>query len=253
MNSLDFDRYIRRTLDLDAFQSADSSLNGLQVDNSGAPLSKVAFAVDACLETFDRAHACGAQLLFVHHGLFWGRPQAIQGPIRERLARLFSHDLALYAVHLPLDQHPVLGNNAGLASLLKMTELHAFGLYHGKKIGYKGIFNEPISTEEAAQRIGIKGRPPLAIWPFGPSKNKTCGVISGGAAMDLSQAIDEHLDLYITGEVTHEIYHLAREARINVVCGGHYATEVHGVRSVMAAVAADTGLETEFIDAPTSL
>lgn len=253
MTSLDFDRYIRRTLDLDAFQGADSSLNGLQVDNSGAQLTKIAFAVDACLETFDRAHNCGAQLLFVHHGLFWGRPQAIQGPLRERLARLFSCDLALYAVHLPLDQHPTLGNNAGLSKLLNLEELQAFGLYHGKKIGYKGVFTQAISTEEASRRISIKGRPPLAVWPFGRATNTSCGVISGGAAMDLSQAIDEHLDLYVTGEVTHEIYHLAREAHINVICGGHYATEVHGVRSVMAAVAADTGLETEFIDAPTAL
>lgn len=253
MTSRDFDRYIRRILDLDAFQTADSALNGLQVDNSGKVIRKVAFAVDACLETFERAHKAQADLLFVHHGLYWGRVQAVKGSYRERIARLFDYDLALYAVHLPLDQHPSLGNNAGLCALLELGDIEAFGLYHGKKIGYKGILPVALSADDVAGRISFKGRPPLAIWPFGPEKSQSCGIISGGAAMDLSQAIDEGLELYVTGEVTHQIYHLARESRINVVCGGHYATEVWGVRSVMAAFAADTGLETEFIDAPTSL
>jgi dinuclear metal center YbgI/SA1388 family protein len=205
------------------------------------------------METFERAAACGAGMLFVHHGLFWGTPLAVKGGHRSRIQYLLDHNLALYAVHLPLDQHPQWGNNAALAELLGLENTEPFGLYHGRKIGYKGTFNPPISVEEAAKRIGFMGRPPLGVFPFGKQKNHTGAVISGGAPEESFQAIDEGIDLFVTGEVSHPVYHHALEGHLNMIAGGHYSTEVWGVRRVMEQCGQQLNLDTEFIDVPTGL
>jgi dinuclear metal center YbgI/SA1388 family protein len=163
------------------------------------------------------------------------------------------HNIALYAVHLPLDQHPEAGNNAALAELLGMEELRPFGLYHGHKIGYKGILAQPLTIEEAAQRITFRERPPLGVYPFGPRESRTAAVVSGGAAEEALEAIAEGIDLYVTGETSHSVYHAALEGQLNMIAGGHYSTEVWGVRRVMERCAAELHLETEFIDVPTGL
>ena len=253
MTTRDLDRYFRTFLDIESFGSSDSSLNGLQADNDGSEIRKVAFAVDACLETFERAAQTGANFLFVHHGLFWGRPLAISGVHRGRIASLIKNNVALYAVHLPLDQHPEVGNNAALAELLGIRDPVPFGEYHGKKIGYKGMLERPLTIEEAAKKIEFMGRPAPTLLPFGPKESRTCAVISGGAAYEATQALDENVDLYVTGETNHAVYHSALEGKLNVVAGGHYSTEVWGVRKVMTRFAAETGIDAEFIDAPTGL
>jgi dinuclear metal center YbgI/SA1388 family protein len=247
------DAYFRSLLDIEGFAGIDDSQNGLQVDNDGSEVSKIAFAVDANLETFKRAAACGAGLLFVHHGLFWGRPLQVTGNHRGRLKFLLDHNIALYAVHLPLDKHPQAGNNAALAALLGLKDLEPFGLYHGVKIGYKGVLDPPIPVEEAVKRISFSGRPPLGVFPFGPDLNRTCAVISGGAPREALQAIEEGLDLYITGEAGHSVYHELQEARLNMIAGGHHSTEVWGVRRVMEHCAEELSVEGEFIDVPTGL
>lgn len=253
MTTRDLDVYFRGVLDIDGYAPVDVSLNGLQVDNDGTEVRKIAFAVDACLETFDRAVLSGAGLLFVHHGLFWGKPTALTGVHRRRIARLVESNLALYAVHLPLDQHPEVGNNAGLAELLGIVDLEPFGVYAGRKIGYKGKLAQPLTVEEAAERIAFVGRPPSGVYPFGPALNATCAVVSGGAASEATQALDEGVDLFVTGEMSHSVYHHALEGKLNMIAGGHYSTEVWGVKRVMARLAVETGVEVEFIDAPTGL
>ena len=117
MNIAEFDGWARELLGIERFRSIDDSLNGLQVGRSDGPVERIAFAVDACAETIRRAKDSGAQALFVHHGLFWGKPVPLVGAMRARVAELLSADLALYACHLPLDAHPELGNNAVLAGL----------------------------------------------------------------------------------------------------------------------------------------
>lgn len=253
MTSQTLDQYFRRLLDLDAFASIDASMNGLQVDNDGKDIKKVAFAVDACKETFLQAVSSGADLLFVHHGLFWGKPLPISGVHRERLRILIENNIALYAVHLPLDQHPELGNNAALSDLVGIEKLEPFGLYHGKKIGYKGNLAKSLSIEEAARKISFMKRPPLAVYPFGKDINETCALLSGSASSELSQAVAEHIDLFITGEVTHSMYHFALESRINLIAAGHYTTEVWGVQRVMERLAREAEIEVEFYDIPTGL
>lgn len=253
MKTKQFDDFFRNLLNLDKFNAVDSSLNGIQVDNDGADVQKIAFAVDACLETFKRAAAAGAGMIFVHHGLFWGRPLRIEGVLRSRLDFLIKHNIALYAAHLPLDQHCELGNNAVLADLLGITNKEPFGLYHGVKIGFKGNLATPLGIDEAARRISFNGIPPAAVYPFGKAENKTCAVISGGAAMEAAEAIDEGIDIYITGESSHSIYHIALESGLNMVAGGHYATEVWGVRRLMEYCKKELNIDTEFIDVPTGL
>ena len=247
------DEFFRGVLDLEGFKDADSSLNGLQVDNDGSELGKIAFAVDACLEVFKRAVEAGAGLLFVHHGLFWGEPLRLEKGHRERIKYLLDNNLALYAVHLPLDQHPRMGNNAVLAELLGLRDLQPFGLYHGRKVGYKGIFPEAVTVDEAVKRISYLGRPPIGVFPFGKKENSNCAIISGGAPEEAFQAMEEDIDLFVTGESPHTVYHPALEGRLNIVAGGHYSTEVWGVRKVMEECVNQLGIDSEFIDIPTGL
>jgi len=247
------DAFFQGLLNLEEFRAIDSSLNGLQADNDGSEIKKIAFSVDASLEVFKRAAEADAGMLFVHHGLFWGSPLRLEGIHRERIKFLLDQNIALYGVHLPLDQNPQFGNNAVLAKLLGIENKEPFGLYHGKKIGYKGNLAVPLSIEEATKRISYKGRPPLGVFPFGKKECHTCAVVSGGAADEAMQAIEEELDLYVTGESSHSMYHYAMEGRLNYIAGGHYSTEVWGVRRVMEECANQLGMDVEFIDVPTGL
>jgi dinuclear metal center YbgI/SA1388 family protein len=247
------DDFFRSVLDLESFKAADSSLNGLQVDNDGSALGKIAFAVDASLEVFKRAAEGGAGMLFVHHGLFWGIPSRLEGNQRRRIKFLLENNLALYAVHLPLDQHPRLGNNAVLAELLGIQNPEPFGMYHRHKLGYKGNLSAALTVDEAVKRISYMNRPPLGLLPFGKKENATCAVVSGGAADEAFQAIEQGLDLFVSGEMSHTMYYYAQEGRINIIAGGHYSTEVWGVRRIMEECANQLGVDSEFIDMPTGL
>lgn len=253
MTSRKLDNFFRGLLDIEGFKTIDDSLNGLQVDNDGSEITKIAFAVDACLEVFKRAAAAGAGMVFVHHGLFWGSSLRVEGNHRQRLKFLLDNNLALYGVHLPLDQNPRVGNNGVLAALLGIENPEPFGLYHGKKIGYKGNLSSPLTVEEAVKRISFGGRPPSGIFPFGKKESSTCAVVSGGAPMEAFQAIEEGVDLYVTGESSHSVYHHVLESGLNLISGGHYSTEVWGVRGVMEECVNELGMDAEFIDVPTGL
>jgi dinuclear metal center YbgI/SA1388 family protein len=251
--SAKLDSFFKSFLEIESFAGLDNSLNGIQVDNNGDEIGKIAFAVDASMETFERAAACGAGMLFAHHGLFWGAPLRLAGSHRNRIKFLLDHNICLYAVHLPLDQHPQMGNNAALAGLLGLENIEPFGMYHGRKIGYKGTFPQPITIEQAVQKIAFVDRPPLGVYPFGKKENTSCAVISGGASYEAGQAIEEGVDLYITGEMSHQTYHECLEGKLNMIAGGHYSTEVWGVRSVMCHCAEELHIDAEFIDNPTGL
>jgi dinuclear metal center YbgI/SA1388 family protein len=253
LTSCKLDEFFRGLLDIEGFKEADNSLNGLQIDNDGSEIKKVAFAVDAGMEVFKQAAGAGAGMLFVHHGLFWGNAERLKGSLRERIKFLLDNNLALYAVHLPLDQHPRLGNNAVLAELLGMENPEPFGLYHGRKVGYKGMLKKALTVDEAVKKISFMNRPPLGVFPFGKSESQNCAVISGGAALEALQALEEKLDLYVTGECSHTVYHHALEGRMNIVAGGHYSTEVWGVRRMMEESAKLLEVDTVFVDVPTGL
>lgn len=238
--------------------SADAAPNGLQVGAADAPLTHAAFAVDAGIEVLRRASDHGAELLFVHHGLFWGRQATITDGLYQRIRVLIERNLALYAVHLPLDAHQELGNNAGMAAALGLKERRPFGNYHGVEIGVAGRVSEEHYPDGATLDELLSGtfggrERCLAVLPFGAERIRSVGLVSGGGTRLVSQAIAEGLDLYITGDASHEAYHEALEAGLNVVFAGHYATETWGVRNMMAYIKAHTTLATTFIDLPTGL
>jgi dinuclear metal center YbgI/SA1388 family protein len=236
---------------IDDFVSLDSSLNGLQVGNTDAEIQKVAFAVDACLESFERAVDAGADLLFVHHGLFWGRDIRVIKSHYRRIEYLLQNHCALYAVHLPLDAHPEFGNNAALAAKLEMNDPEPFGTYHGTKIGLKGELDPAMDTEAVVDKLGFDRDTCAAILQFGASSNSSVGIVSGGAIREVQEAIDEGLDLYLTGEMSHTHYHLCLEEGVNLICGGHYQTETLGVSLLADIVKQEMELDTLFIDIPT--
>jgi dinuclear metal center YbgI/SA1388 family protein len=247
------DRYFRSFLEIEALAKVDDSLNGVQVGRSGGPIELVAFAVDACAESIRRARDAGAQGLFVHHGLFWGRPARIEGPLLERLRLLLDADMALYACHLPLDKHPEVGNNAVLARALGLVELEPFGEYRGIAVGVRGRLEPPLSLDELLRRALPDGSRPLTLLPGPRAEVATVAVVSGGAAMEALQALGAGIDLYVTGESSHAIYHAALEGGLGFLAAGHYATEVWGVRALAERLARETGLKTIFLDLPTGL
>lgn len=253
MKQYDVDSYFNDLFNFASFSECDPSKNGIQVENSGKNIQRAAFAVDACLETIRRAGQMHADMLFVHHGLFWGREKTITRTHFARIHTLIAHDLALFACHLPLDAHPVVGNNYGIAARLGLTGLEQFGQWRGHKIGVKGLFERPEGIDFALSALFPSGQKPLCVLPFGKNTVLSAGIVSGGAGEEVTQAIDEGLDLFITGEISHELYHTVLENNIHVVAGGHYQTETVGVQLTMKKFAADTGIDSVFIDVPTGL
>jgi dinuclear metal center YbgI/SA1388 family protein len=253
MTLKDLDRWLSDFLDLPAVAAIDRSRNGLQVARRGGDLRRVAFAVDASLATFRRAADWAADALFVHHGLFWELPVRLTGSAYERVRFLVEKDLALFAAHFPLDIHPEVGNNAGIARHLGLVDVEPFGLHHGVKIGCKGRLPAALPLGKVAELLG-EGQPdPVHTLPFGPSLVRTVGIVSGGAPLDVEQAVAEGLDAFVTGESAHQVYHFCLEERINAVFAGHYRTESYGVKSLAARLAKDTGLETTWLDVPTGM
>ncbi len=253
MDIRDVDSFFRSILPIDELKKTDKAINGLQVSNKSGTVTKIAFAVDASFESFKRASMSGADMLFVHHGIFWGNEKALSGDYFRRISFLIENNLALYAVHLPLDMDKTLGNNITAAIKAGLADTEPFGEYHGMKIGFKGIFREPKSCGEVIRSLGFREDELLSVLAFGPEKNRSAGVITGSACREVEQAIGEGLDLYITGEITHQIYHECLEAGINVISAGHYLTETFGVKNVEKAVREKLSLDTCFLDIPTGL
>lgn len=229
----------------------DDSNNGLQVEGAGE-VTRLAFAVDASLAAVQGAAEAGAQMLVVHHGLFWGKPLMVTGIHRRRLLRLVEAGLSLYGVHLPLDVHEEVGNNAVLARWLNLEQVTPFGEYQGAPVGMAGQLPAPVSLGDfAAQVESVLQEQIIQIWPFGPPNVRRVGIVSGGAAFLLDQAAAAGMDVYLTGEVSHGSYHTAHELGLNVVFGGHYATETAGLKALAEHLAGKFGLETVFLDLPT--
>ena len=216
-------------LEISAFD--DFSMNGIQIGGPDREISKVAFAVDASLCTIEKAAEAGADMLVVHHGLFWGDPIAIDGAHYKRVKTALDSSLFLFTAHLPLDAHPALGNNAQMAMRLGMKEWDPFGFYKGKFIGVKGKLPFPMTIEEVALLLNFH-LPSSFVLQGDKEKAETVGIISGGGSSDVHDAIKEGLDLYITGEFLHQDYSDAAESGISVLAGGHYRSEVFGVKAL---------------------
>lgn len=229
---------------------AREALNGLQVENSSR-VTRVGAAVDACQATIEQAASAGADLLLVHHGLFWGGLRPLTGPQRRRVARLLEADIALYASHLPLDKHPEVGNNPLLARQLGLEVRGEFGLFDGQMIGVWGECDW--ARADLVERVRqLLGRAPRVLG-FGPERVRRVGVVTGGGGGIIPQAAAAGLDSYVTGEGAHWTYFDAEELRLNVLYAGHYATETIGVKALAAHLEERFGLPWSFLDHPTGL
>lgn len=245
--------YLNNYLKISDYASVDASLNGLQIEGNKKEVNKIAFAVDACLQSFEAAEKIGADLLVVHHGLYWGKPFALVGSEYTRFKQIFDSGIALYAAHLPLDAHPEIGNNAYLAKKLGLSEIEEFGNYKGLKIGFQGRLEQALSMQEIIAKLGYAEADCLSILRFGKSEISKVAIVSGGAAWEVVEANEEKADLFITGEITHSVYHFCKENKINMLSAGHYNTETGGVKMLAELIKKDLKIETEFIDIPTGL
>jgi dinuclear metal center YbgI/SA1388 family protein len=243
-------RYCDHLLRTAEVQDYDGAANGLQVENAGA-VTRIAATVDASLATVRFAAAAKADLLLVHHGLFWGPAHPWTGKRYELMRFLIQHNLAVYSSHLPLDAHRPLGNNAQLCAALGLKNLRPFFFSHGLFLGFQA--NAKFSRADLAKRLQrATGGKPLVI-PAGPEICRRIGVVSGGAGDDLKKAAAEGVDTFVTGEGPHWTYALAEELGINVLYGGHYATETFGVKALAARLSAKFKLPWTFVDHPTGL
>ncbi|ELZ24842.1 hypothetical protein C475_11415 [Halosimplex carlsbadense 2-9-1] len=237
------------------YADVDASANGLQVGPDEADVETVAFAVDAAGATIEAAVDRGADLLVVHHGLSWGGIDRVTGLDYDRIAPLIDEDLALYAMHLPLDGHDELGNAAGVADLLGLESREPFGEIGPVTIGQRGRASESFSPDELAERLASNldtGGEGIQHFDFGPAAIEDVAVVTGGGADWLEEAIDAGVDAFVTGEGKQKVYHQARDAGVNVFLGGHYGTETFGVRALQD-LAEEWGLETTYVDHPTGI
>lgn len=247
VNAKDIAVFLNEELKITEFE--DASVNGLQVENK-QDVNKVGFAVDIGVEVIEKAAASKCQMLIVHHGLIWTGLKSITGFDYLRVKELLENDMALYGAHLPLDAHPKYGNNAVLANMLELKKVKPFGIYNGKAIGWMG--ETKLTLEEIRVIIRDKGMKDKLL-AFGKSEIRNVAIISGRAAFEVRQAIEQGAGLYITGEPIHEMYHMVKEGKINVLLGGHYETEVWGVKALMPVIQREFNVNVEFIDVPIRL
>jgi dinuclear metal center YbgI/SA1388 family protein len=231
----------------------DSSWNGLQFEGV-SKVEKIAFAVDASAESFEKAAQENADLLIVHHGHFWNSHNpSIVGWSKDRVDLLYNNSLSLYASHLPLDRHREVGNNAELLKLLGAPIKKEFLFHKGKNIGWIGERKSAISISEIEQKLNGSLKTSCIVLPFGKKNIKTIAVCSGGGSYGgFYEALASKADLYITGD-TAEVYYTAKDSGINVIFAGHHATETVGLKALAKVIAKKFKIETVFIDLPTGL
>lgn len=229
-----------------------TAVNGLQLANRKGEVSQVVAAVDATLPVVKKAIAAGADLLIVHHGMFWSGLQPWTGATFERMSLAIENNLAIYSVHLPLDVHPELGNNAQIAKAIQLTPSGGFLDYKGMSVGV--TCEAELDLDEVISRFTTAldgGR--VHVCAGGPKKTRKIGISSGGSGSEVAAAAKAGVDTFITGEGPHWSYTLAEELGINVLYGGHYATETFGVKALAQHLQNQFGLRWTFVDHPTGL
>ncbi len=242
--------YCDRLLRTAQFRDYDGAVNGLQLENGGT-VSRVGAAVDLNLGTVKLAVESGADLLIVHHGLFWSATVPWRAKRFMLLRSLIEHNVAVYASHLPLDAHPRLGNNAQLCIALGLRHTKPFFEEHGQPIGFKAKAN--LTRAELTKRLEhVTGRPPIVL-SAGPKVCRSIGVVTGNAGAELRRAAAAGIDTFVTGEGPHWTFSVAEELGINVMYAGHYATETFGVKALAAHLARKFRLQWTFLDNPSGL
>jgi dinuclear metal center YbgI/SA1388 family protein len=241
--------YLDALLEPDRFD--DYCVNGLQVPGS-QEVSTVATGVSAHAELFELAAGEQAQLLLVHHGLFWGDgARTIDAVLKRRLKLLFDADIALAAYHLPLDAHPEVGNNALLAAALGAVVTAPFAQHRGEPIGVLAEMpGEGLAFPELLARAAAACECEPLAFDSGPERVRTLAIVTGAGADFLDEAAGAGADALITGEAAERTMALAREHRLHLIAAGHYATETYGVRRLGELLAERFGVGHVFLDVP---
>ncbi len=238
-----------RLLDVGAFD--DYGPNGLQVPGA-AQVSKLASGVSAHRELLERAADGGAQMLLVHHGLFWDfHPRALSEPMAERLRITLERELSVAGYHLPLDAHPEIGNNALLRDQLGFDpDPRPFAEVKGRAIGVIGRRPDGVDAQRLFDRVAeVSGRDPL-VFDAGPRTVRSIGIVTGAGASAIHAAVELGLDAFLTGEPAEHAMGDAREGAIHFIAAGHYATERLGIRRLGDLVAERFGIAHDFIEVP---
>jgi dinuclear metal center YbgI/SA1388 family protein len=228
----------------------DVALNGLQVEGKDT-IHKIICGVSANQALIDSAITQHADAIFVHHGLIWGGGiQAIRASTRQRLTSLLQHEISLFAYHLPLDAHPILGNNAALADLLELQSRREFAQYKGQLIGFQGVLPKPLHASELLQKVQDCIHPHAIS--VGPQDKiiRSIGICSGGAPEGLYDAAQNGLDAFLTGEITEWCQAFALENNILFIAAGHHATERFGAQRCAIRLQEEFDLSAHFIDIP---
>ncbi len=243
-------------LAIDSIPDYPSAVNGVQVDHRG-PVRRIAAAVDCSRRTIELAAADGANLLLVHHGLFWNGLQPIRGAHEARIRLLFEHDIAVYSAHLPLDAHETFGNSRLVATELGLTVTAGFARHHHVHCGVRG--EESLDTHALIERVRAWATPlghhTVASRVPDGHRTRRWAICSGSGAQPetLREAYDAGIDTLIVGEGPHWSAIDAEERGLVIVYAGHYATETTGVRALAGHVASEFALPWAFLHAPTGL
>jgi len=253
MTSLaDITAHLNKTLRIAELPDYSNAVNGLQLENRSGKVTRIAAAVDATLPAVKKAIATRADLLIVHHGMFWSGLQPWTGGTFERMKLALENGLAIYSAHLPLDVHPTLGNNACIAKAMQLTPSGGFLDYKGMAVGVTCEAELPLDDVLARFTTALDGGR-VHVCAGGPRITKKIGISSGGSGSEIAAAAKAGVDTFITGEGPHWSYTLAEELGINVLYGGHYATETFGVKALSAHLEQQFGLPWCFVDHPTGL
>jgi len=246
----DIAAYLQEYLRIDQIPDYSNALNGVQLANSGK-VSKIVAAVDSHLQVIEKAIEADADLLLVHHGMFWLGAQPVTGGLYQKLKLAMENDLAIYSVHIPLDEHPDLGNNALLAKAVGLTNPQPLMPWKGSTLGLAFDSEQPRDqlVDKVAKAVGGK----VHVCPGGPATTKRIAVITGGGGAEVTAVAEKGIDTFITGEGPHWSYTVAEELGVNLIYGGHYATETFGVRALSEHLAEKYDLTWEFVDHPTGL
>ncbi len=222
--------------------------NGLQVE--GRPeIRKVVTGVTASLAFLEAAVACRADAVLVHHGIFWdGASPVLRGSLKKRVSLLLDSGVSLFAYHLPLDAHPISGNNAPALRDLGLVELQPFALHKGRAVGWRGRLSEPEPADRFAARVAAYYGTTPTSFLFGPPLVSTVGLVSGAAQSDANKAVAAGLDCFVTGEISEFNLHLAKEEGLHHLSVGHHASERVGPRNLARFIAAEFGVEADFLD-----
>lgn len=231
----------------------DYGLQGLQVEAGGAEVTTVAFSTDSALPCIESAQQAGAQMLIVHHGLFWGHEQRLRGPFGARVRRLFEAGLSLYGAHLALDAHSEVGNNAELARLLGIQVTRWWGEAKGTPIGVLGAAPAGLTLADLTVQVSTRLHTTPRVQAFGPSQVRQVAIVSGSGVSFAPEAQALGADTFLTGETSHTDFYAAQDLGINLIYAGHYATETVGLQALARHLAARFPVQTVWLDHPTGL